>query len=162
MKPSNGIGGSKPLMPARMYGLSRSFSGVAHADYPHHQAVGGKNAQQGSERDLMQWLFFLFCGTVFNLVGCAIKLGKNPPRLGKWIGQLVYTSPRCVRLYSMASKDNVSDKINFRIWLTCMIEFELSHPLYLNKDLGNLPPPQMPADVHQGLSNRNELQPELR
>ena len=76
---------------------------------------------------------------MLDFVGGTVKFGSDEPWTGEGIDKLINLALLGVGSSCATSKNSVTDRVNFRVGLTCVDEFPMICLLFLNEEGSNFP-----------------------
>jgi hypothetical protein len=79
------------------------------------------------------------CRHMLNFVGGTVQFGSDEPWTGEGIDKFINLSAPSVGSGCATSKNGVADRINLRVGLSCVDEFPMISPLFVNKEGSNFP-----------------------
>ncbi len=84
-------------------------------------------------------LVFPLCRHMLNFVGGTVQFGSDKPWTGEGIDKFINLPAPSVGLGCATSKNGVADGVDLRVGLSCIDEFLMISPLFVDKEGSNLP-----------------------
>ena len=76
---------------------------------------------------------------MLNFVGGTIQFGSDKPWTGEGIDKFINLPAPSVGSGCATSKNGVADEVNLRVGSSCVYNFPMISPLFVNKEGSNLP-----------------------
>ena len=84
-------------------------------------------------------LVLALCQNLLDFVGCTIKFGSDEPWTCEGIDKLINLAAPGVRSGCSTSKNDVTNRVDLRVWLTCIYKFTMICSLFHKEEGSNLP-----------------------